>query len=107
MTVKVDERIKVGVIFREEGEKIEPKWFSWRGRHLKITTHVWRERDGKNAVVGSGKRTVIFASSYEARRVGIKTGMTPAPATPLFDGFDRTQKLTKVVDRINNLFGEY
>ena len=29
------------------------------------------------------------------------------PATPLFDGFDRTQKLHEAVDRINNLFGEY
>jgi hypothetical protein len=52
MTVRVDERIRVGVIFREDGQKMEPKWFSWRGRHLKITktTYVWRERDGRDVI---------------------------------------------------------
>ena len=31
---------------------MEPKWFSWRGRHLKITktTHVWPEQDGKDVI---------------------------------------------------------
>jgi hypothetical protein len=52
MTARVDERIKVGVVFREEGQKMEPKWFSWRGRHLKITktTYAWRERDGRDVI---------------------------------------------------------
>ena len=52
MTTRVDERIKVGVVFREEGQKMELKWFSWRGRHLKITrtTYAWRERDGRDVI---------------------------------------------------------
>jgi hypothetical protein len=52
MAVRVDERIKVGVVFREEGQKMEPRWFSWRGHRLNITkiTYVWRERDGRDVI---------------------------------------------------------
>jgi hypothetical protein len=35
MTTSISERIKVGVVFRDEGQKMEPKWFSWRGRNLR------------------------------------------------------------------------
>jgi hypothetical protein len=54
MTTSISERIKVGVVFRDEGQKMEPKWFSWRGRHLKITktTYMWREREGRNDIFG-------------------------------------------------------
>jgi hypothetical protein len=52
MTVRVGERIGVGVVFKNEGQKMEPKWFSWRGRHLKVikTTYAWRERDGRDVI---------------------------------------------------------
>jgi len=52
MTVRVGERIGVGVVFKNEGQKMEPKWFSWRGRHLKVikTTYAWREQDGRDVI---------------------------------------------------------
>jgi len=52
MTNRIDERIKVGVVFREEGQKVEIKWFSWRGRRLRVakTTYVWREREGRDLI---------------------------------------------------------
>lgn len=52
VNVRIGERIKIGVVFRDSGQKIEPKWFFWRGRHLKITktTYIWRERDGRDVV---------------------------------------------------------
>ena len=52
MTVRVGERIGVGVVFKNEGQKMEPKWFSWRGRYLKVikTTYAWRERDGRDVI---------------------------------------------------------
>jgi hypothetical protein len=52
MITRISERIRVGVVFRDEGQKMEPKWFSWRGRHLKITktTYIWREREGRDVI---------------------------------------------------------
>lgn len=35
------------------------------------------------AVIGSGNRTVIVTRSYEARRFGVKTGMTAGEARRL------------------------
>jgi DNA polymerase-4 len=32
------------------------------------------------AVIGSGERTVVATSSYDARKFGVKTGMTPNEA---------------------------
>jgi hypothetical protein len=52
MSIRINERVKVGVVFSNEGQKIAPKWFSWRGRHLKITriTYTWREREGRDMI---------------------------------------------------------
>jgi len=52
MLTKIGKRIRVGVVFKEEGQKIEPKWFLWRGRRLvvKRITYTWRERIGKELV---------------------------------------------------------
>jgi len=52
MVTKVGERVRVGVVFREEGDKVEPRWFRWKGRKLPVqkVTYRWCERDGKDVV---------------------------------------------------------
>lgn len=52
MLTKIGERIRVGVVFREEGQKIEPKWFLWKGKRLTIkrVTYRWREKTGKELI---------------------------------------------------------
>ncbi len=52
MLTRVGERVVAGVVFRKEGQKMELKWFLWKGRKLEIkkTTYVWRERDGRELI---------------------------------------------------------
>lgn len=46
------ERIRVGVVFREEGISICPRWFRWRGRKMPVhaVTYRWCERAGKDVI---------------------------------------------------------
>jgi len=52
MVLKLHERVRVGVVFKEEGQKIEPKWFLWRGgkKTVKYITYVWREKEGRDTI---------------------------------------------------------
>lgn len=52
MLTRVGERVVAGFVFRKEGQKMELKWFLWKGRKLEIkkTTYVWRERDGRELI---------------------------------------------------------
>jgi hypothetical protein len=101
MTARIDERIKVGVVFREEGQKREPKWFFWRGRRLNVTksTYIWREKEGRDII-----HKFIVTDGNDLYELSYKTSL---PSTPLFKGLNRTRKLRETVDRTNNVFGEY
>ena len=52
MVTEIGERIRVGAVFREEGQKIEPRWFFWKGKKttVKQVSYMWREREGKELI---------------------------------------------------------
>jgi len=52
MLTRIGERVMAGVVFRKEGQKMDLKWFFWKGRRLEIkkTTYAWRERDGRELI---------------------------------------------------------
>lgn len=63
------------------------------------------------AVIGTGKRTVVTTSSYEARRFGVKTGMTVFEARKncrkiIFVEGDH-KKYAYTSARINKIFLKY
>lgn len=63
------------------------------------------------AIVGSGKRTVIVASSYEAKRFGIKTGMTIKEALSLMPSLviveGRNSKYVDTCARVHEILLRY
>jgi DNA polymerase IV len=63
------------------------------------------------AVVGSGKRTVIVASSYEAKRLGIKTGMTKTEALKILPSLvfveGRNNKYVDTCVRVHEILLKY
>jgi len=46
--VDLDEGVRVGAIFEEDG-RLKPVWFAYNGRRLAVerVTYSWRERDGE------------------------------------------------------------
>ena len=46
------ERIKVGVVYGEQG-RIKPVWFVWNGRQYRVVNinHVWRDKVGREVLV--------------------------------------------------------
>jgi hypothetical protein len=69
-----------------------------------ITIQMKKKQHRAEAVVGQLMDSVRLKDAVRFRGVTAFHLRRRAPATPLFDGFDRTQKLHKAVDRINNLF---
>jgi len=63
------------------------------------------------AVTGSGKRTVIVASSYEAKRLGVKTGMTKAEALKILPSIvfveGRNEKYVDTCVRVHEIILKY
>lgn len=63
------------------------------------------------AVAGSGKRTVIVASSYEAKRFGIKTGMTRREALAILPSLviveGRNSKYVDTCTRVHEILLRY
>ena len=63
------------------------------------------------AVVGSGKRTVIVASSYEAKRLGVKTGMTKMEALRILPSLmfveGRNNKYVDTCVRVHTILLKY
>ncbi len=63
------------------------------------------------AVVGSGKRTVIVASSYEAKRLGVKTGMTKTEALKILPSLifveGRNNKYVDTCVRVHKIILKY
>jgi len=63
------------------------------------------------AVAGSGKRTVIVASSYEAKRLGIKTGMTKREARAILPSLviveGRNSKYVDTCARVHGILLRY
>jgi DNA polymerase IV len=67
--------------------------------------------DRPMAVVGSGKRTIIVALSYEAKRLGIKTGMTKTEALEILSSFvfveGRNNKYVDTCVRVHEILLKY
>ena len=70
-----------------------------------------RYRNKPIAVIGAGKRTVVTASSYQARQFGVKTGMTVPEAKKLCRQIILTpadnEKYTYTSGRIISIFRQY
>ncbi len=49
MSVAIEQRIKVGVVFGGR-KKIKPVWFIWEGRtyYIKDITYVWNSQEGQS-----------------------------------------------------------
>jgi DNA polymerase-4 len=103
------------VAMRLRREKVEARGFSltWRypdfSTFTKRTTVSFYTQDGKTIwnIVGQLMDSVRLKDAVRLLGVSAFHLKPRVPATPLFDGFDRTRRLHEAVDRINDLFGEY
>jgi DNA polymerase IV len=94
---------------------MEARGFSltWRypdfSTFTKRTTISFYTQDGKTIwnIVGKLMGSVRLKDAVRLLGVSAFHLKGKVSATPLFDGFDRTQKLHEAVDRINDNFGEY
>jgi hypothetical protein len=52
MHYTTSERIRVGVVYGDEG-RIRPEWFVWEGREHRVASinHIWREKAGREALI--------------------------------------------------------
>jgi DNA polymerase-4 len=103
------------VAMRLRREKVEARGFllTWRypdfSTFTKRTTISFYTQDGKTIwnIVGKLMDSVRLKDAVRLLGVSAFHLKRMVPATPLLDGFDRTQKLHEAVDRINDNFGEY
>ena len=52
LTIEINKKIKVGVVFKETSGQIVPKWFIREGRQYNVNsiTYTWDEKQGKNLI---------------------------------------------------------
>jgi hypothetical protein len=52
MHYTTSERIRVGVVYGDEG-RIRPEWFVWEGREHRVTSinHIWRDTVGRETLI--------------------------------------------------------